>query len=370
MATHSSVLAWKIPWMKAPVQSMRLQRVGHDWVTSFIHAQWEAIPAFTVVFLGGGQGQDEVEMWLEVPSPGHSENREAWGGQGRLFQSTKISWACQALVSTEDSDLCRHGTWVNAQKNSLLKPRLPEIGGNVLWWDGAFPLRGSPRRWFPRWELDGKGVCLQRHRGAGSRHREQHIQELWSGGQPGLWGSRRLVWPRRGRGKQARPLGGLQLDPSLLRKTSTPEVSGMWPVSPGSAPGPCPQALRRAQAPKAACHFPVLSLSLVKGISADAYVGETSSHVRRPRVRMCPRDYTVTWHGNGFKTDDPPALPWSRVPVLWAGRQPGGRIKTKLLVSSVKCNLLSWPLKSWGRWSADWVDLFPGDGVGVGGFWL
>ena len=36
MATHSSILAWKIPWMEDPVrlQSMGLQRVGHDWVTS------------------------------------------------------------------------------------------------------------------------------------------------------------------------------------------------------------------------------------------------------------------------------------------------------------------------------------------------
>ena len=35
-ATPSSILAWKIPWMEEPdgLQSMRSQRVGHDWVTS------------------------------------------------------------------------------------------------------------------------------------------------------------------------------------------------------------------------------------------------------------------------------------------------------------------------------------------------
>ena len=35
MATHSSMLAWKIPWMEEPgrLQSMGLQSVGHDWVT-------------------------------------------------------------------------------------------------------------------------------------------------------------------------------------------------------------------------------------------------------------------------------------------------------------------------------------------------
>ena len=36
MATHSSILAWEIPWTEEPdrLQSMGLQRVGHDWVSS------------------------------------------------------------------------------------------------------------------------------------------------------------------------------------------------------------------------------------------------------------------------------------------------------------------------------------------------
>ena len=36
IATHSSNLAWKIPWMEKPgrLQSMGTQRVGHDWATS------------------------------------------------------------------------------------------------------------------------------------------------------------------------------------------------------------------------------------------------------------------------------------------------------------------------------------------------
>ena len=36
MATHSSILAWKIPWTEEPgrLQSMGSQRVGYDWATS------------------------------------------------------------------------------------------------------------------------------------------------------------------------------------------------------------------------------------------------------------------------------------------------------------------------------------------------
>ena len=36
MATHFSILAWRIPWTEEPseLQSMGLQRVRHDWVTN------------------------------------------------------------------------------------------------------------------------------------------------------------------------------------------------------------------------------------------------------------------------------------------------------------------------------------------------
>ena len=36
---HSSVLAWRIPWMEEPggLQSMRWQRVGHNWATFTFH---------------------------------------------------------------------------------------------------------------------------------------------------------------------------------------------------------------------------------------------------------------------------------------------------------------------------------------------
>ena len=36
MATYSSALAWKIPWMEEPgrLQSMEKQRIEHNWATS------------------------------------------------------------------------------------------------------------------------------------------------------------------------------------------------------------------------------------------------------------------------------------------------------------------------------------------------
>ena len=36
VATHSSILAWRIPWTEQPgrLQSMGSQRVGRDWATN------------------------------------------------------------------------------------------------------------------------------------------------------------------------------------------------------------------------------------------------------------------------------------------------------------------------------------------------
>ena len=38
MATHSSILAWKLPWTEEPgrLHSMESQRVGYDWQTNML----------------------------------------------------------------------------------------------------------------------------------------------------------------------------------------------------------------------------------------------------------------------------------------------------------------------------------------------
>ena len=60
MATHSSTLAWKIPWKEEPgrLQSMGSLRVGHHWVTS--------LSLFTFM-LGEGNGNPLQCFCLENP---------------------------------------------------------------------------------------------------------------------------------------------------------------------------------------------------------------------------------------------------------------------------------------------------------------
>ena len=59
MASHSSTLAWKIPWMEEPgrLQSMGLLRVGHDWATSIF--LWKNISKVNSTgFLGWRERED------------------------------------------------------------------------------------------------------------------------------------------------------------------------------------------------------------------------------------------------------------------------------------------------------------------------
>ena len=70
--THSSTLAWKIPWMEEPgsLQSMGSLRVGHDWVTSlslfpFMHwrRKWQPTPVFLPGESRGRQGLVGCHLW-------------------------------------------------------------------------------------------------------------------------------------------------------------------------------------------------------------------------------------------------------------------------------------------------------------------
>ena len=92
MATHSSILAWKIPWMEEPgrLQSMGLPRVGHDratslsltiWtfvgkVMSLSHVRLFATPWTVAHQAPPSMGFSRQEYWsgLPFPSPGYLPN--------------------------------------------------------------------------------------------------------------------------------------------------------------------------------------------------------------------------------------------------------------------------------------------------------
>ena len=65
MATHSSILAWRLPWTEEldGLQSAGLQRVGHDSVintfTGLIHVKVaeKLVPGTSLGFPGGSEGK-------------------------------------------------------------------------------------------------------------------------------------------------------------------------------------------------------------------------------------------------------------------------------------------------------------------------
>ena len=61
MATHSSILVWRIPWTEEPdgLQSMQLQRVGHDWATN----------TFTFIFSQGSKPSRCSTRWKQNVFP-------------------------------------------------------------------------------------------------------------------------------------------------------------------------------------------------------------------------------------------------------------------------------------------------------------
>ena len=77
MASHSSTLAWQIPWMEEPgrLQSMGSLRVRHDWLTSlslftFMHwrRKWQPTPVFLPGESQGRQSRMGCRLWGRTES--------------------------------------------------------------------------------------------------------------------------------------------------------------------------------------------------------------------------------------------------------------------------------------------------------------
>ena len=74
IATHSSILSWKIPWMEKPggLQSMGSQRVGHDWATKLSLSFWVSreigIRLYPAVGSAGNFTGMKSPRWLLSPA--------------------------------------------------------------------------------------------------------------------------------------------------------------------------------------------------------------------------------------------------------------------------------------------------------------
>ena len=119
MATHSSVLAWRIPWMEEPgrLQSMGSLRVGYNWATSlslftFMHwrRKWQPTPVFLP---GESQGWGILHTHTHTHIHTHTHTHTDWVSLfSLLFFIRHGPHFLLFLLVHYPGDHCTLGNWV------------------------------------------------------------------------------------------------------------------------------------------------------------------------------------------------------------------------------------------------------------------
>ena len=157
MATHSSILAWRIPWTEKPgrLQSMWPQRVRH-WATFTKHFHPEFKATYTSLkslFLPqhlkqGRNGEVGIsgrkKQWGSVPVP-LPKNTQGQGVSSHLElrrRGTRVSWVtCQELTAPMSQARASDLDW-------MLKLWFPRsVLAAAQWW-GPLPLTSKPVCWW------------------------------------------------------------------------------------------------------------------------------------------------------------------------------------------------------------------------------
>ena len=115
-ATHSSILAWKIPWTEETrrLQCLESERVGHDLALSFFHEQCRA-------------GKNTFVVWVFFPSCLHDFKGESWR-QSALFTSLLAAASSNSHRSGGVLAFCRQIS------GFLLTLCRCDVWGQLPWW--------------------------------------------------------------------------------------------------------------------------------------------------------------------------------------------------------------------------------------------
>ena len=123
MATHSSSLAWKIPWTEGPgrLQSVGSLGLGHDWATSlslFTFMHWRRKWQPTSVFLPG-ESQGRRAWWAAVYGVAQSRTRLKWLSSSSVASCISVdflSFSGEWLLMVE---FFLGGRWAGGDENVL-----------------------------------------------------------------------------------------------------------------------------------------------------------------------------------------------------------------------------------------------------------
>ena len=133
MATHSSILAWEIPWTEDPrgLQSLGSQRVGHNWATSI-----------SLSCIGEGNGNPLQHSCLENPRDGGAWWAAVYGvaqGRTRLKRLSSSSSSSSTIWETPKKALLAFKSKCSGVSTSQY--RIPRLGSQI--WDSDLWLFGE-----------------------------------------------------------------------------------------------------------------------------------------------------------------------------------------------------------------------------------
>ena len=191
MATHSSVLAWRIPWMEKPgrLPSMGSHGVGHDW-SNLAAAALKAM-VFPVVYGCESWTVNLTAEELMFLNCGGGE--DSWESLGLQEDPTSPSWR-RSILGVYWRDLCWSwnsnilATWCEEQthgKRPWCWERLRAGGeGDAKWWDGWI---ASQTQWTWVWVNSGSWWWTGRFGCWGTwGHKELHMTE-WLNWTVAIW---------------------------------------------------------------------------------------------------------------------------------------------------------------------------------------
>ena len=108
MATHSTTLAWRILWTEVPggLQSIGLQRIGHDWVTNtFTLGANQSIP--DDYFVGLPIWVKEIVIIATLRFPGWLGNWVSFLQMCRIHKLTFLSVSASQLKKKTDNEFTK-----------------------------------------------------------------------------------------------------------------------------------------------------------------------------------------------------------------------------------------------------------------------
>ena len=138
MAPHSSILAWKIPWMEEPgrLQSMGSLRVGHDWVTSlslFTFTHWRSKWQPTPMFLPG-ESQERGSLVGCCLWGAQSQTRLKWLSSSSSRDKPSLLHTTPLFVNLFLSQFYNSTDWISPQGNHSKIRNCPSLSGQTTAW--------------------------------------------------------------------------------------------------------------------------------------------------------------------------------------------------------------------------------------------